>query len=126
MNLTTIQIQAHHDSHPDHFTHGKISVSEYSDAERTKRALKTLAMIWGGAIACVLIPMLHFVLVPSGLLAGPIAAYWRYGIKSEIKEGAIPCPKCGKEVMIEKQRLQWPMNEMCTACQSDFKLESRT
>src|SRR6476661_6597993 len=45
-------------------------IHEIVGKERTRRALKVLGIFWGLAIACVFVPILHFILVPLFTLVG--------------------------------------------------------
>ena len=46
------------------------AVHEWSMLERVGRSLLGLGMMWGLAWVCVFLPILHFVLVPSFVVAG--------------------------------------------------------
>src|SRR5438874_13795365 len=47
-----------------------VMVVSYERAQRVQRALRGLATWWGAALVSVLIPIAHFVLVPSFFLYG--------------------------------------------------------
>ena len=80
--------------------HGRASeatahVLDHAHPDRVRRALLGLAACWGAAIAALFLPVLHFVLVPSLLLAGPLLAFARLGEKRTVTRIAGPCPACG-------------------------------
>ncbi|MFN8588864.1 MAG: hypothetical protein U1E86_28130 [Burkholderiaceae bacterium] len=72
-----------------------LSVRDWSRPERTARAVRALATCWGLAVLAVFLPVLHFVLVPSLLVAGPIAALARLGEHCSVLAASGTCPACG-------------------------------
>jgi hypothetical protein len=94
-----------------------------SRRERTGRALRALLGCWGLAVAFVLVPVLHFVLVPGMLVLGPLLA------RQRMREHAIAldvhgaCPACGAEQLTpldaparERMRLR------CRTCRRELHL----
>ena len=71
---------------------GALTVNVYSNAERVKRAAKILGICWGLAVVTLFIPLAHFILVPSFLLAGPIMAYMKYRVVESVEgaQGLLP------------------------------------
>lgn len=85
--------------------------------ERTVRAVQVWAMCWGGAIVAVFMPVLHFILVPSLLLAGPLVASMRWNERATVITARGRCPGCGAEFAADlntaaKPELPW----RCSAC----------
>jgi hypothetical protein len=103
-------------------TEGQISIQSWTETERAKRAFKFGTLTWLLAIACILLPIVHFILVPLLLIAGPIVAIWNYNRKSIIKGGSGPCPFCEKDVSIGRGPDVWPIDELCTKCQNNFSV----
>ncbi len=109
-------------------SHGKTNpgvaiVQEFSQRERWKRAVKILGLLWGLCIVSVLIPIAHFVLVPSFLLAGPFVAIHIFKTKDMITGGTGACPSCGNVFSIVKAPLKWPLTDLCEACQSSVSIQ---
>lgn len=75
-------------------TSGVVVLVERNLAGRATRAVTALGALWLAALLCVFIPLLHFVLVPSLLLAGPIVAFLR--LREDVSLAAVrgPCPRC--------------------------------
>lgn len=95
----------------------------FSDRERLLRALKMLGVLWALALVTVFIPVAHFVLVPTFLLAGPIVAFRRYGMKFALEKVGAVCPACGQEIVIPLEpgdRL--PKRTYCPACSKPLRL----
>lgn len=99
-------------------TSGIALVQEWTQRERLKRAFKILGILWGLGLVSILIPLAHFVLVPGFLLAGPPIAFYIYQITKMIAGGKGICPNCGKEFSIVKVPLKWPLNDLCSVCQT--------
>jgi hypothetical protein len=102
---------------------GTVEWKVWDKKERTKRALKALGMTWGLAIVSVLIPILHFILVPLFILAGPIVFSWIAGQEQVILGGKGTCPECGKEFEIVRTAVKWPISDICNHCQAELKIE---
>lgn len=93
-------------------------IREWDKKGRIKRALKTLAICWGLMIISILIPIAHFILVPSFLILGPFLAFKVYRTQSMLIGGTGKCPHCDHDFLIEKSHLNWPLHDLCSFCQS--------
>lgn len=86
--------------------HGRTSeavahVIDHARRDRVRRAVLGWAACWGAAIAAVFLPLLHFVLVPALLIAGPMLGMARLGEKRTITRISGPCPECGGEISLK-------------------------
>lgn len=104
----------------DKYTIGDAEIKEYTPRERTLRALKTLGAFWGLAIISVLIPVLHFILVPGFLLLGPIMAWLQYRQEIQVNNAHTQCPECQKEADFKKITGNWPLKQNCPNCSAQF------
>ena len=104
-------------------TEGTIQYRTWEDRERTLRALKGLGLAWGAAAVAVFIPLLHFVLVPVLLIAGPILAVTLVGQKEIILGGNGICPDCKLAFHIARMAATWPASDICNHCHSRLKIE---
>jgi hypothetical protein len=75
-------------------------VAVYGRADRVRRAVLGLLACWGAACAAVFLPVLHFVLVPSLLIAGPWLAFVRLGERRTVLGVEGPCPACGGAISV--------------------------
>ena len=103
-------------------THGHIDVIHWSKEEKFKRALKFGLGCWGISICCIVLPIVHFLLVPLFFLAGPFVARFIYKQENYIQGGEGPCPYCNSPVKIGKGPATWPpsaLEELCTQCQNN-------
>jgi hypothetical protein len=106
-------------------TQGTIEVHLYTEQERLRRALKFGGMSWGFSIASIVLPGVHFVLVPFFFFAGPVVAILFYRPLALLEKGSGPCPFCKANVDIGRGSIkvwpdpQWSLEELCTKCQNN-------
>ncbi|HED39331.1 MAG TPA: hypothetical protein ENJ13_02750 [Chromatiales bacterium] len=97
-------------------TIGQLHITTYSQKERTARAIKMLALMWGLAIITLFIPLAHFVLVPGFLIAGPVIAYKRYQMAQHPSKADGECPTCKQPLSIHLEPSDTlPMWSYCSA-----------
>ena len=94
--------------------------------ERAMRALKLGGLMWGLALASVLVPVAHFVLVPGFLLAGPLAAWLAHRRTETLLGGLVDCPKCSTRYDVGGGALQWPAQGQCPSCRCVIRLQPET
>jgi hypothetical protein len=102
---------------------GNIQVQFWDKKERNIRALKFWGICWGLALVSIFIPMLHFVLVPGFILAGPIVWFFVLGQESAVLGGEGTCPHCQAAFKIAKSAYKFPMSDVCNACHENVKIE---
>ena len=105
---------------------GNVFIQSFSSKERWMRGLKLLGMLWGMALVSIVIPLAHFVLVPGFLIAGIVTALWISSKESIILGGNGTCPSCQKPLPIVRMNDQWPLNDLCTSCRREVKIEKIT
>lgn len=103
-------------------TRGKVLHQSWSSKERTLRAFKALGIAWVLALGAVLIPILHFILVPILLLSGPLAFAWVSQQHELIAGGDGKCPECAETFMIARTAVKWPISDLCNKCQAGLKI----
>lgn len=104
-------------------TRGTVTIQEFSRDERVRRALLGLATWWGIALLSVLIPVAHFILVPSFLLYGVWQFAQRLGTSSRAIDARGTCPDCHTEQPLElAPRWRVPQPVTCRACQRGLQL----
>lgn len=97
-------------------TEGTWNVSRLTPPERLRRAFKALGWTWLIAVGAILIPILHFVLVPVLLIAGPIVAYFIFRQEALILDGSSVCPQCSAPFKISRGRYQSSVKDVCGSC----------
>jgi hypothetical protein len=73
-----------------------VLVLRLDTADRTRRALRHLALCWGGAVVSVFIPVAHLFLVPGFFLAGIVLPVRDLRTPELVREARGTCPDCGK------------------------------
>ena len=106
----------------DKASQGDIFIQRLDKSARLRRALKIGAIFWGIGIFCILIPVLHFVLVPAFMLLGPVVGYVIYQTEGMVLGGVGICPNCSEKLPIEKSKEEWPLSDLCTHCHSAVKI----
>jgi len=104
-------------------TQGTVTVQEFTREERVRRALRGLGKWWGIALLSVLIPVAHFILVPSFLLYGIWQFVQRFGTSSLATGARGTCPDCHTEQAFELStgwRLPQPVT--CRNCHRGLRL----
>ena len=67
------------------------------EAERVRRAVLGGLTCWGAAVLSVFVPLGHFILVPSFLIAGPVIFFMRLAEGVSLVSARGTCPMCGRE-----------------------------
>lgn len=92
-------------------------------AQRMGRAARILGICWALAVAAVFLPVLHFLLVPGLLLAGPVLAGLglRHGRRLVRVDGV--CPRCGVRQSFEPGGAVRPRRTIdCSGCRTELTL----
>lgn len=92
-------------------------------AQRVWRAARALLVCWALAFGAVFLPVLHFVLVPSLVLAGPVLAVWslRQGRRVRRVDGV--CPRCGVRQAFRPGGAPRPQRTIdCPSCRTQLTL----
>ena len=109
----------------DRRTVGFVYIETFNQAQKTRAALKKLALWWGLALVSVLIPVFHFVLVPLFFFLGFYFTYRGYKSEGAVLGGSTKCPHCGAEVTVAKAALNWPISEICQGCARVVRMEKK-
>ncbi|MBO9666398.1 MAG: hypothetical protein J7501_06250 [Bdellovibrio sp.] len=123
MNTERIEILANVSD--DRRSEGHIIIQHFNKAEKTRTAIKKLALFWGIALVSVLIPVFHFVLVPLFFFLGFYFAHRGYKSDGLVLSGATTCPHCQNPVEIKKAQLNWPLSEICQNCARVVRIEKK-
>lgn len=123
MELKKIFITVRNDLDVNSWT--ELGLAPLTSAERWKRAFKVLGITWGAALLCVLVPVLHFVLVPLFIVVGLALFYRQLSFRMLLDAGRLPCPACKTEFQTKQVAFNWPRYERCTHCQCELILSER-
>ncbi|MSQ83779.1 MAG: hypothetical protein EXR77_12985 [Myxococcales bacterium] len=97
-------------------TAGAVYYRDWSLPERRRRSLRWLALLWLLAVAFLAVPIVHFVLPPLLVVAGPLVAITIAGLRRSVFGGVGVCPKCAQAVWIGAVPLLFPLAETCGRC----------
>lgn len=102
---------------------GVVNVLLFDQGARNMRALKTLGLFWGLAAVSVFIIILHWVLVPAFLIAGPVMATRKRKVTSEIENLSGVCPACREEIAPKMEADDaLPKSTYCPKCNVPLQL----
>lgn len=79
-------------------THQEFATKIYTHKERVARSLKVFLMFFAAALVSVLIPILHFFLVPTFLICSGVMAYFKFQETGSIDLTDLNCPSCQKAI----------------------------
>ncbi|MGE4234192.1 MAG: hypothetical protein AB7F43_12760 [Bacteriovoracia bacterium] len=102
---------------------GTIQVRSWNSKERMTRALKYGGMCWAIGICCIVLPIVHFILVPAFLIAGPIVALVVYKREKVVLGGEATCPSCQKKTPISKGVFRFPTTDTCDHCRCNLMVD---
>ena len=105
------------------WTLGSVQIERWSRPLRMKRALKAGGTSVGIALFCVILPVIHFVLVPVFLLAAPLVGGWIFGLESLVIGGQATCPCCGGDFKVARARERFPLRDVCATCHQGVRIE---
>jgi hypothetical protein len=104
-------------------TTGKVKIVTWTQQDRMMRAFKFLGLAWAIGLFCVIIPILHFVLVPGMAIVGIIGFGFLYSQGSLVLGGEAECPHCKHTFKIAKAKNHFPMDEVCESCKTNVSIE---
>jgi len=102
---------------------GVLHTTLYDQSEAFQRASKMAGLFILLAFVTLFIPLAHFILVPSFLIAAVVVPRLIYKIREASERVQGVCPSCGKEVSIKldaNDRL--PLWRYCPDCDNSLQL----
>lgn len=100
-----------------------LEIVRLEQRERARRAWKAVGYGMGAAVISLVLPILHFFLVPGFLIGTPIVAWKSYQKEWEIPAQEIPCSHCGRATAVKANFATWPLYANCKHCQGRLRLE---
>ena len=105
-------------------TNGEIIIVEYSRAQIISKTLRNTILALLITALLLFIPLLHFLLVPIGIIT-TIGIFIRTsGTRSIITSGHAPCPACGETIMLAKRNYRMPLKDICENCHREVVIKS--
>ncbi len=99
--------------------------SRFSKQEALKRALQSLGLCWVVGLICVAVPVLHFVLTPMALVAGPFVALLVYSKTQKLPKfvkGTVECIHCKSVTSFEFENVKPPLYTVCESCRTGYQI----
>lgn len=122
--MTSHQLPCRLRGYSEQATSGTVEVLRLDSGDRTRRALRHLALCWGGAVASVFIPVAHLLLVPGFFAAGIVLLAGDLRTSELVKEARGTCPDCGKAQTLDLTgRWKGGGEVACRYCHRMLRLE---
>jgi hypothetical protein len=104
---------------------GPAHIRRITQRDAMLRGFKTAGLTVLAALCTIIIPGVHFISVPGGLIAAPIVGVLVF-LKSRGSihgmSGSFPCPVCGQPNVMEYQEGKPPYFGSCTSCKDPYQV----
>jgi hypothetical protein len=97
-------------------TLGEMTIVSFTPTERWLRATKFFFIFFGLGLFAVLIPVLHFVLVPLMAFSAVISAVLMVLQKDQIQNCSGPCPYCHESTAFKRAVTRGEFRDACEKC----------
>ncbi len=109
-------------AHSTHEEIGTAEVIQLTTTERLKIILTRTGVFFVLAMVSVLIPGLHFILVPAFLIATIAAGLSSSRYSMNVIGGQVNCPHCKNPITLFAMPISWPLVFVCQKCASSVRL----
>lgn len=89
---------------------------------RAWRAGRALGICWAFALIAVLVPFLHWVLVPALILLGPVVALRAFANDRQVSGGGGPCPVCASVLTFARSAKPEAFQQTCPGCRLSLQV----
>ena len=103
-------------------TNGTLKLVEWTKQERVKNAFKTFGIFFGLTCCGVMLPIIHYFLVPILFVTTFVMAMDKYTQLKYIEGGQGPCPRCNHEIIFEKSKYKERLTDSCGKCHDDIEI----
>lgn len=98
-------------------TPARVMLLQRTSRQRLWRTVDGLARCWALAVVAIFLPVLHFVLVPALVLAGPLVARSRWLERATVMSAGGVCPGCAAPLQLQpRQRAGPELSFRCPSC----------
>lgn len=122
MTIQTLKAELSSAKDPTQKSSCDVSIVTWDRKDRLKRAAITWIGCWVGAFIAIFLPGLHFVLVPTLLLAGPIGSSLVFSQTEWVNGGVGACPLCKAAFTVARGRVKWPLKDLCSKCGEEIEI----
>lgn len=95
---------------------GTADIRYLNRVERSLRFLKFFALWSAVASVSIVVPILHFLLVPLFVLVGAVHGAMSFCKRRIVTGGCGECPYCGGRFEIARSTSSWPLQDRCALC----------
>ena len=107
----------------EHTTQGSVHIQRFTGLQRVKSAIIVGLLGLLATIVMVAIPLLHFILVPFGLIVTFLLVNNALSDTEKIIGGTASCPYCNHTINFVKRRAKYPFLERCTECSRESSVK---
>jgi hypothetical protein len=105
---------------------GMLYLQHLESQQRLIRAAKIWALMWALMVLSLPLMIIHFILVPGFLIAGPVMAVRRYNTLEVPHHLDGHCPACKQDMTMPASSLgRLPMSAQCPACKVWLNLQDK-
>jgi len=108
--------------HDGRTTMGTIDVRMIGPGRRLMLGLRALAICWMFAALAIMVPLLHWVLVPGIALLGPVFAMRALSRDRQVCGGGGPCPVCGSALAFSGSTRPEDFSHGCRFCRASLQV----
>ena len=101
---------------------GMLKVVEWTARERFKNSVKTFGTFFALTCFAVIMPVIHYILVPVLMITTFVMALEKYSQLRFIEGGTGSCPKCGESIELEKSKYKERLTDSCAKCHEDVEV----
>lgn len=105
-------------------TEGALQVLDLNDKMRMRTAARQAGILFGIGTACLVLPLIHYVLPPVLWISAVVVFVRRLGDRSRLLGGGGPCPRCGARVEVTPQLFVLPIETFCDQCRWAVRIEA--
>ncbi len=103
-------------------TFGELTRLEWNAQEKLRNAARIFLILLGAMVVSIFIPMLHFILVPTLLIASFVVALDKLKEAARNDGGSAECPKCHATFVIQKSKWSDKFHDTCNHCREDLEI----
>lgn len=103
--------------------HSTLDIIALDNSERLLRSFKFLGLGLSVTLLSALIPILHFVTVPLGIIISFYLFFKSLKTKLVYKTKELSCPQCKNPMIFKSKPFQWPLKDQCPSCGATIIIE---
>jgi len=112
----------------DKETVGDYRLDYYTPTEARRKGVKMFLVTLAAAIVSVVLPGVHFVSVPLGILASPLVGIYFYKTRKDAAKSMTAdfvCPECQAKNHVASPDIRAYYVSQCASCGCELRLEPR-